>query len=76
MLPQPSPWEPVPMLYNSFSTEIFLNIQSKPPLMQLEAISTCPIACYLEEETDIHLATTSFLVVLKSTKVSPQPPLL
>jgi len=38
------------MLYNSFSEEIFPNIQSKPPLVQLEAISSCAIACYLEEE--------------------------
>ncbi|KAK4828555.1 hypothetical protein QYF61_027524 [Mycteria americana] len=31
-----------------------------PPLVQLEAISSCPIACYLGEETDTRLATTSF----------------
>ncbi|KAK4826411.1 hypothetical protein QYF61_008944 [Mycteria americana] len=32
----------------------------QPPLAQLEAISSCPKACYLGEETDPHLATTSF----------------
>ncbi|KAK4823418.1 hypothetical protein QYF61_001873 [Mycteria americana] len=50
----------VPMLDNSFSEVKFPNIQSKPLLMQLEAISSCPIACYLGEETDPHLSTTSF----------------
>ncbi|KAK4828653.1 hypothetical protein QYF61_000301 [Mycteria americana] len=54
------PWQPVPMLNNPFGEEIFPNIQSKPPLAQLEAISSRPIACYLGEETDPHLATTSF----------------
>jgi len=39
---QPLPWE----LDHSFSKEIFPNIQSKPPLMQLEGISSHPIASY------------------------------
>ncbi|KAK4830689.1 hypothetical protein QYF61_012858 [Mycteria americana] len=67
---------PVPMLDNPFSKEIFTNIQSKPLLTQLEAISSRPITCYLGEETDPHLSTTSFQVVVESNKVSPQPPLL
>ncbi|KAK4823872.1 hypothetical protein QYF61_007628 [Mycteria americana] len=58
------------------SKEILPNIQAKPLLMQLEAISSCPMACYLGQETDTHLATTSFQVVVESDKVSPQPPLL
>ncbi|KAK4820179.1 hypothetical protein QYF61_021451, partial [Mycteria americana] len=67
---------PVPMLDHPFSKEIFPNSQSQPPLAQLEAISSRPIASYLGEETDSHLATTSFQVVVESNKVSPQPPLL
>ncbi|KAK4818247.1 hypothetical protein QYF61_009422, partial [Mycteria americana] len=51
---------PVPMLDNPLGEEKFPNIQSKPPLAQLEAISSCPITCYLGEETDPHLSTTSF----------------
>jgi len=43
------------MLYNSFSEEISPNIQSKPPLAQLEAISPGPTACYLAEETTTRL---------------------
>ncbi|KAK4827071.1 hypothetical protein QYF61_014145 [Mycteria americana] len=54
------PGQPVPMLDNPFSEVKFPNIQYKPPLEQLEAISSRPITCYLGEETDPHLATTSF----------------
>jgi len=54
---------------HSFSKDIFNNIQSKPPLMQLEAIASRPIASYLGEETNTHLTTTSFQVVTESSKV-------
>ncbi|KAK4831720.1 hypothetical protein QYF61_018772, partial [Mycteria americana] len=64
------------VLGHPFSKEIFPNIQSKPPLVQLEAISSRPIASYLGEETDPHLSTASFQVVVESDKVSPQPPFL
>jgi len=40
------------MLHNIFSMEIFLNIRSKPPLMQLEAIAFHPTATYLGEEVN------------------------
>ncbi|KAK4823617.1 hypothetical protein QYF61_004220 [Mycteria americana] len=70
------PGQPVPMLDNPLGEEKFPNIQSKPPLAQLEAISSCPITCYLGEETKTHLCTTSFQVVVESDKVSPQPPFL
>ncbi|KAK4829778.1 hypothetical protein QYF61_006577 [Mycteria americana] len=70
------PGQPVPMLDNPLGEEKFPNIQSKPPLAQLEAISSCPITCYLGEETDPHLSTTSFQAVVESNKVSPQPPFL
>ncbi|KAK4818698.1 hypothetical protein QYF61_017919 [Mycteria americana] len=70
------PGQPVPMLDNPSGEEIFPNIQSKPPLAQLQAISSCPITCYLGEETNPHLATASFQVVAESDEVSPQPPFL
>ncbi|KAK4830648.1 hypothetical protein QYF61_012491 [Mycteria americana] len=70
------PGQPVPMLNNPFGEENCPNIQSKPPLVQLEAIFSCPMACYLGEETDPHLSTTSFQVIVESDKVSPQPPFL
>jgi len=60
----------------SFSKEIFPNIHSEPPLMQLEAIASHPIVSYLGEETNTCLTTTSFQVVVESNKVPPQPPLL
>ncbi|KAK4815989.1 hypothetical protein QYF61_010857, partial [Mycteria americana] len=54
------PGQPVPTPDNPFSEVKFPNIQSKPPRVQLEAISSHPITCYLGEETDTHLSTTSF----------------
>ena len=44
--------------------------------MQLEAISSCSVTSDLGEETNTHLATTSFQVVIESDKVSSQAPLL
>ncbi|KAK4808258.1 hypothetical protein QYF61_011892 [Mycteria americana] len=46
------PGQPVPMLDNPLSEVKLPNTQSKPPLAQLEAISSRPITCYLGEETD------------------------
>ena len=60
------------MLNNCFSEKIFPNIQSKPPLTQLEVIASCPIATYLGKETNNHLATTSFRVVVETNEISPQ----
>jgi len=60
----------------TLSGKNFPNIQPKPPLLQLEATASCPITCYLGEETNTCLTTTSFQVVVESNKVSPQPPLL
>ena len=61
------------MLDNPFGEEIFPDIQSKPSLAQREAISSCPIACYLGEETDTPLTATSFQVAVESNKVSAEP---
>ena len=44
--------------------------------MQPEDISSHPITSYLGEETNTHLTTTSFQVVVESSKVPPQSPLL
>lgn len=44
-------------------------IQSKPPLAQLEAISSHPTTCYLGEEADPHLAIASLQVLLVSEAV-------
>ncbi|KAK4816299.1 hypothetical protein QYF61_014597 [Mycteria americana] len=67
---------PVAMLHDPCHEEVFCNVQSKPPLAQLEAISSHPITSYLGEETNPHLSTPSFQVVVESNKVSPQPPFL
>ncbi|KAK4814264.1 hypothetical protein QYF61_012819 [Mycteria americana] len=63
------PGQPVPMLDNPFTEVKFPNIQSKPPLVQLEAISSCPITCYLGEETNPHISTTSF----QTSALDPSP---
>lgn len=43
-----------------FSGELFSNIQPECSLVQLCAISSCPIASYLGKKAHPHLATTSF----------------
>ncbi|TRZ18534.1 hypothetical protein HGM15179_008589 [Zosterops borbonicus] len=52
------------------------NIQYKPLLKQLQAIISCPITCYLGEQSDPHLATTSFQVAVESNNVTPELPFL
>lgn len=37
---------------NPFGEEIFPNLQYKHPLVQLEAVYSCSIACYLGKETE------------------------
>ena len=44
--------------------------------MQLEAVFSQPITCFLGEETKTCLTTTSFQVVVESDKISPEPPFL
>uniref|UniRef100_A0A8C3PT73 Plexin-A4 n=1 Tax=Calidris pygmaea TaxID=425635 RepID=A0A8C3PT73_9CHAR len=68
------PGQPVPRLNNPFSVKTFPNIQSKPPLEQLEAVSSCRIACSLGEEAD----PPGYTLLSGSCreKVSPQPPYL
>ena len=41
----------------------------KPPLRQLEAISSHPVPCYLGEETNTHLATTVSLQEVASAYI-------
>jgi len=43
MVTQPLPGQPIPMLNNLFCKEVFPDIQPKPPLAQLKAISPCPV---------------------------------
>jgi len=67
--------QPAPMLHNPFGEEIFPNTQAKPLLVP-EAVSSHPVTSYLGEETNTHLTTTSFQVVVESKVVSHQPSLL
>ena len=61
---------------HSFSKEIFPNIQSKPPPMWLEIVSSYPLTCLLGEETNTHHATTSFQVVVENCEISAELPSL
>ena len=65
------PGEPIPVLNNSFWKEVFPDIQPKPPLAQLEAISPRPVTCHQWEETNPALAVITFQVFEESNKVSP-----
>ena len=46
------PGQPIPVLNNPFCKEVFPDIQPKPPLVQLEAISPHPVTCQQWEETN------------------------
>jgi len=61
------------MLDNPFGEEISPNIQSEPPLMQLEAIASRPIIRNSGQETHTRLTTASFQAVAKE---QPTPPAL
>lgn len=55
---------------HSFSEVILPNIQTDPPLTQLEAIPSSPVISYLKEVANLHLTTASFQVVVESNKIS------
>lgn len=59
-----------------FIDKIFPCISSKPHLVQPEAISSHPFASYMGEETNLHLSTASFHIVVESDKGPPKPPFL
>lgn len=63
------------MFDNPFLQGVYPNMQSKSPLVQLQANCSCFITCYLEEEANHQLATPSFQVFVESDKVSPETPL-
>ncbi|NXG59328.1 SHAN2 protein, partial [Hemiprocne comata] len=71
----PCPGQPGPGPDNPCQQEIVPQIQSQPPLAQLEAVPSCPVACSWGAETDPPWLQPP-LRHLQSQKVSPQPPLL
>lgn len=76
MVIPPLSGQPDPMPDCPFIDKIFTRILSKPPLMQPEAISSHPLDSYLGEQTNPHLPSASFQVVVESDKVPPEPPFL
>ena len=61
-----SPGQPIPALDHAFREQIFPTIQPEPPLVQLEAIPSSPIA-------DACLNTTCFQVVVERYEAPPLP---
>jgi len=74
MVPNHLPGESIPVLNNPFCKEAFPDIQPKPPLAQLEAISPRPVTCQQWEETNPTLAVSTFQELEENNKVSPQSP--
>ena len=68
------PGEPIPVLNNPFCKDIFPDIQPKPCLVQLEAISPHPVAYHQWEETNSALTVSTFQILEESSKVFPQTP--
>ncbi|KAJ7426288.1 hypothetical protein WISP_17385 [Willisornis vidua] len=56
--------------------EFVPNTNLKPPLAEFKTMPSCLTDSCLGEETNPHLATTSFQVVVGSDEVTPEPPLL
>lgn len=53
--------------------EVSPNMQSKSPLVKPGAVSSHSVTWDLGEETNTHVTVTSFQVVVKSDKLSPEP---
>lgn len=51
-----------------------LDNQSKHSLVQLDAFLSCPVTCYLIEETCLHLGTIHFQAAVESSKIPPETP--
>ncbi|KAJ7414114.1 hypothetical protein WISP_86616 [Willisornis vidua] len=60
----------------SLCKEFLSDIQTKLSLTELKPVLSCSTVGCVREETNPHLATTTFQVVVESDKVSPEPPLL
>lgn len=52
---------------------MFPNIQHKPPLAQLETVSSCLASNHLREKTSTILAAMVIQVAVEYNEVSPQP---
>lgn len=53
------------MLDNAFGEKITLNTHSKLSLVQLDAISSCPVSGYLGKESNPYLAIASLQAVVE-----------
>lgn len=60
---------PEPGLNSPFHGEIFPNIQSKCPLAQMEAVSSCPLTCHLGGKTNPPPGSTLLSALRKGTRI-------
>lgn len=63
---------PLGILFQWFVKKCFPNIWTNLVLVQLQAMSSHPVTCYLGQEANAHLATIFLQVVVGSGEVSPQ----
>lgn len=64
--------QPVPMLDHLLGEENLPYIQSKPPVMQLEMISSHLITFHHSKDTSLFLTSISLLAVAESSKILPR----
>ncbi|KAK4830133.1 hypothetical protein QYF61_008560 [Mycteria americana] len=68
--------KPVPVFDLPLSKKMLPNVQSKPPLVQLRAIPTCPVTGSQGEEISTSLSMSPPQEAAESNEVAPQPPFL
>lgn len=64
--------QPLLVFEHPFGVEFIPNIQSRPSLVQPEAIFSSSVTFYLGQEVDLHLATISFQGLTEGDKVLPR----
>ena len=72
MVTQPPPGEPIPVLNNPFCKGVFPDIQPKPPLMQLEAMSPHPVTGSDDEKNKQVMFNTTAHHTLRKCPARPQ----
>jgi len=60
--------------HSSSFGEVFPDILPEPPLVQLKAIPSHPVASYVGEEVSFHLPIASLQAVVESYNVAPESP--
>lgn len=70
MVTEPLPWTACSGAWQRIWWRNFPNIQSKPPLVQFEAVFSWPVTSYLGEETRPHFTKISFQGIVENSEVT------